>query len=62
MRSPDRALESAVDQALEAGDGVLPLLPTWIPRSFLLAGRRLKLQAPFYNRDRCADSGQNRRC
>ena len=29
--------------ALEAGDGLLRLTPTWVPRSFLHPGRRLKL-------------------
>src|SRR5215510_1813162 len=32
-----------VRQALEAGQGVLRLAPTWVPRSFLMPGRRLKL-------------------
>jgi hypothetical protein len=32
-------------QALEAGDGILRLAPTWVPRSFLMPGRRLKLAA-----------------
>lgn len=31
--------------ALEAGEGVLRLAPTWVPRSFLMPGRRLKLAA-----------------
>src|SRR5688572_13153691 len=29
--------------ALDAGDGILSLAPTWVPRSFLMPGRRLKL-------------------
>jgi hypothetical protein len=33
----------AVRQALEAGEGILRLAPTWVPRSFLMPGRRLKL-------------------
>src|SRR5262245_48038363 len=32
-----------VRQALEAGQGVLRLAPTWAPRSFLMPGRLLKL-------------------
>ena len=32
-----------VRQALEAGAGVLRLAPTWVPRSFLTPGRRIKL-------------------
>jgi hypothetical protein len=34
---------AAVRQALEAGAGLLRLAPTWVPRSFLMPGRRLKL-------------------
>ncbi len=30
-------------QALEAGEGILRLAPTWVPRSYLVPGRRLKL-------------------
>src|SRR5712692_928349 len=33
----------AVRQALEAGEGLLRLAPTWVPRSFLMPGRRIKL-------------------
>lgn len=29
--------------AIEAGEGILRLAPTWVPRSFLMPGRRLKL-------------------
>src|SRR3954453_12164757 len=36
-------LETRVISALEAGDGLLRLAPTWVPRSFLMPGRRLKL-------------------
>ena len=32
-----------VRQALETGEGVLRLAPTWVPRSFLTPGRRIKL-------------------
>ncbi|MFZ4081026.1 MAG: hypothetical protein ACOYKN_07350 [Pirellula sp.] len=32
-----------LEQALEAGDGILRLTPTWVPRSFLHPGRRIKL-------------------
>src|SRR5690242_15534920 len=34
---------SLVRQALDAGQGILRLAPTWVPRSFLMPGRRLKL-------------------
>jgi hypothetical protein len=37
---PDAA---TVRQALEAGAGLLRLAPTWVPRSFLMPGRRIKL-------------------
>ncbi len=33
----------AVRQALEANEGLLRLAPTWVPRSFLMPGRRIKL-------------------
>lgn len=39
----DRQLEQRIARALDAGDGVLRLAPTWIPRGFLLPGRRMKL-------------------
>lgn len=32
-----------VDRTLDAGDGILRLAPTWVPRAFLVPGRRLKL-------------------
>jgi hypothetical protein len=32
-----------VERALEAGDGILRLAPTWVPRAFLVPGRRLRL-------------------
>jgi len=34
---------STVQEAVEAGSGVLRLEPTWVPRTFMLPGRRLKL-------------------
>lgn len=34
--------------ALTAGDGILRLAPTWVPRSFLQPGRRLKLHPADY--------------
>jgi hypothetical protein len=30
-------------RVLEAGEGILRLAPTWVPRSFLMPGRRIKL-------------------
>src|ERR1700739_28923 len=38
--SVDRA---AVRKAVDAGAGVLRLEPSWVPRSFMIPGRRLKL-------------------
>jgi hypothetical protein len=40
MASPHSA---AVRSALDASKGVLLLAPTWVPRSFLMPGRRIKL-------------------
>ena len=37
-----------LDRALDAGQGLLRLLPTWVPRSFLHPGRRLKLAPGDY--------------
>jgi hypothetical protein len=37
------AVNNATRQALEAGEGLLRLAPTWVPRSYLVPGRRLKL-------------------
>ena len=33
----------SIHQALEEGEGVLYFAPTWVPRSYLVPGRRLKL-------------------
>src|SRR5437868_7885553 len=43
-----RKTKSAADaakvrQAIEAGSGILRLAPTWVPRSFLMPGKRIKL-------------------
>ncbi len=40
---PHAADTALVRQALEAGEGILRLAPTWVPRSFLMPGRRIKL-------------------
>lgn len=39
----DQNLHARVRGALEAGEGILRLAPTWVPRSFLMPGARLKL-------------------
>src|SRR5262247_3621019 len=41
--STSPASATAVRGALEAGQGILRLAPTWVPRSFLMPGRRIKL-------------------
>lgn len=42
------ANECLIDRALDQGDGVLRLTPTWVPRSFCIPGRRLKLHPDDY--------------
>jgi hypothetical protein len=39
----DQQLAARVRAALDAGEGILRLAPTWVPRSFLMPGGRLKL-------------------
>jgi hypothetical protein len=39
-----------LDSALDAGQGLLQLTPTWSPRSFLHPGRRIKLHPGDYYR------------
>lgn len=36
-------VKAILERALDAGEGLLRLTPTWVPRSFLHPGRRLKL-------------------
>src|SRR5882672_5096999 len=43
--NPEKASPSLLRQVLSASDGILRLAPTWVPRSFLMPGRRLKLHA-----------------
>jgi hypothetical protein len=42
-KTKPKAELARVRQAIEAGEGVLRLAPTWVPRSFLTPGRRIKL-------------------
>ncbi|MSR32428.1 MAG: hypothetical protein EXR99_13090 [Gemmataceae bacterium] len=42
VKTPSTSL-AKVKQALEAGGGMLRLAPTWVPRNFLMPGRRIKL-------------------
>jgi hypothetical protein len=39
----DDRLPGVLDGALDAGEGLLRLTPTWVPRSFLHPGKRIKL-------------------
>ncbi|MCX6217504.1 hypothetical protein [Spirosoma sp.] len=39
---------SVIEKALEQGKGVLRLTPTWVPRSFCVPGRRIKLHPDDY--------------
>ena len=39
----EQNLAARVRAALDAGEGILRLAPTWVPRSFLMPGGRLKL-------------------
>ena len=46
-QSQTDSISQPLRRALDAGEGLLRLAPTWVPRSFLVPGRRLKLD----NRD-----------
>ena len=39
------SLNQMARQALEENDGILRLAPTWVPRSYMVPGRRLKLDS-----------------
>lgn len=39
------SLNKMIHQALETGEGILRLAPTWVPRSYLVPGRRLKIDS-----------------
>jgi hypothetical protein len=41
--TPAKANAALVRQVLESNEGLLRLAPTWVPRSFLMPGRRIKL-------------------
>src|SRR5438094_476241 len=42
-KSRDRFGSSPIKQAIDRSGGVLLLAPNWVPRAFLMPGRRLKL-------------------
>jgi hypothetical protein len=44
------SVSKLLDSALDAGGGLLRLTPTWVPRSFLHPGRRIKLHPSDYYR------------
>jgi hypothetical protein len=43
-------VQAILQSAMNAGEGVLRLTPTWVPRSFLHPGRRIKLHPSDYYR------------
>ncbi len=47
-RMPEVDNNPNVLQAIEDGEGILRLAPCWVPRSFLMPGRRLKLHPDDY--------------
>ena len=42
------SLKSLAERAMEQGEGILRLAPTWVPREFCVPGRRLKLHPDDY--------------
>ncbi|HPY51119.1 MAG TPA: hypothetical protein PLO68_14720, partial [Sedimentisphaerales bacterium] len=42
------ATKAVAEKALEQGKGILRLTPTWVPRSFCVPGRRIKLHPDDY--------------
>ena len=42
------SVNSIVNRALEQGKGILRLAPNWVPRSFCVPGRRIKLHPDDY--------------
>ena len=42
------SVRSTIEKALERGAGILRLAPTWVPRSFCVPGRRIKLHPADY--------------
>jgi len=43
MSTQPKEIKSFLNKALETYNGLLHLLPTWVPRVFCVPGRRLKL-------------------
>jgi hypothetical protein len=46
--NPVSGSAALINQVIEAGEGILRLAPTWVPRSFLTPGKRLKLHPADY--------------
>lgn len=44
----ETSTETLVERAFEQGEGVLRLSPNWVPRSFCIPGRRIKLHPSDY--------------
>ena len=42
------SVKTLAERALEKGQGVLRLTPTWVPRVFCVPGRRIKLHPDDY--------------
>jgi hypothetical protein len=42
------SIRSVIENALEQGKGILRLSPTWVPRTFCVPGRRIKLHPDDY--------------
>src|SRR6185369_16258926 len=43
MRASDGIQSGLITKAIEQGGGIVRLMPTWVPRSFCVPGRRLRL-------------------
>ncbi|MGF1581673.1 MAG: hypothetical protein ACFCD0_20280 [Gemmataceae bacterium] len=43
LHPKEKTKASVIEKAIDEGKGILRLAPTWVPRSFLMPGRRLKL-------------------
>jgi len=42
------SIKTLIERAMERGDGILRLAPTWVPRRFCVPGRRIKLHPDDY--------------
>src|ERR1700675_4499083 len=53
-------VSKALSTALDAGNGLLRLTPTWVPRSFLHPGKRIKLAPADCSSERYRQGGAAR--